>query len=124
MKVKQLVVEIKSIEKGLKEAQDVMERLERGEQVQEKDVIYFTDIDLMRKVLTTERLRLLKVVKEEKPYSIRELARFLKRDLKNVNSDVKYLAEIGLLELDKETMGRRNVSPSVSFDKLSIEVVI
>lgn len=42
------------------------------------------------------RLELLSVIRKEKPKSIQEFSRILKRDFKNVYQDVKALAEFGL----------------------------
>ena len=59
----------------------------------------------MRKVLTEERLRILKTIKKAHPSSIYELAKILERDIKNTFDDVQYLAEVGLIELKKVKSG-------------------
>lgn len=84
-------------------------RLERGEKVKKtKSGIYFESLDVMRKAITHERLKILKVIKEKHPASIYELAKLLNRNLKNVSDDVHYLAELGPIELEKgKSNGRK-----------------
>lgn len=125
MRVKNVTLGIKSLEDTLDEAKDVMKRLEKGEQVKKKKPgIYFEDIETMRKVITQERIRILKVIKQRHPSSIYELAKILKRDTKNVSNDVNYLKEIGLIELKKTTEGRAKSTPSVNYDKILLEIPV
>src|SRR4030066_2038059 len=126
MKVKNVVIGIKSIKEVLDNAKDVMERLERGEKVKKsKPGIYFESLDVMRKAITHERLKILKVIKEKHPASIYELAKMLNRNLKNVSDDVHYLSELGLIELEKgKSNGRKKIMPIVNYDKLLLEIPV
>jgi predicted transcriptional regulator len=78
----------------------------------------------MRKVLTEERLRILKVVKQRQPSSIYELAKVLGRDVKNTFNDVQFLSEAGLIELKKTKDGREKTTPIVSYDKILLEIPV
>ena len=126
MKVKNVVIGIKSIKEVLDNAKDVMERLERGGKVKKrKPGIYFESLDVMRKAITRERLKILKVIKEKHPASIYELAKMLNRNLKNVSDDVHYLAELGLIELEKgKSNGREKTTPIVGYDKILLEIPV
>jgi predicted transcriptional regulator len=126
MKVKNVVIGIKSIDEVLNRAKDVMERLERGEQVKKtKPGIYFESLEVMRKAITHERMKILKVIKEKHPASIYELAKLLNRNLKNVSDDVHYLAELGLIELEKgKSNGREKTTPVVDYDKILLEIPV
>lgn len=106
MKVKNVTVRIKSLEDVFEEAKDVMKRLEKGEKVKKHEGISFENLDVMRKVLTEERLRILKTIKKEHPTSIYQLAKILGRDMKNTFDDVQYLAQAGFIELKKTKEGR------------------
>ena len=57
----------------------------------------------------------------KRPSSINELARIVKRDVKNVADDVKYLEQIGLIE-KKKTKSR--IAPVVTYEKLMIEIAV
>ena len=125
MKVKNITVGIKSFKTVLDEAKNVMKRLDVGEKVAKKKTgIYFENIDTMRKIITEERIRILHVIKTEHPSSIYELAKLLKRDLKNVSDDVHYLAQVGLLELEKTKVGREKTTPKVGYSKILVEIPV
>ena len=53
-----------------------------------------------------------------------ELAQILGRDLKNINDDLTTLVNIGLVELRKTTKGRKKVIPSVTVDKIQVEIAV
>jgi len=126
MKVKNVTIGIKSIEEVLNSAKNVMKRLERGERIRKiKPGIYFESLEVMRKAITHERVKILTVIKEKHPKSIYELAKLLNRNLKNVADDVHYLAELGLIELEKEkSNGREKIIPLVNYDKILLEIPV
>lgn len=126
MKVKNVTIGIKSIEEVLNNAKDVMERLERGEKVRKrKPGIYFESLEVMRKAITHERVKIIKVIKDKHPQSIYELAKLLGRNLKNVADDVHYLSELGLIELEKgKSNGREKSMPVVKYDKILLEIPV
>ena len=69
--------------------------------------------------LTPERKRLLEVIKNSKPNSIRELSQLLKRDYKNVNVDTNMLAGIGFVELRKD---KNRIRPRVIYDEIEVKI--
>jgi len=126
MRVKNVTIGIKSVEDVLEEAKDVMKRLERGERARKrKPCIYFESLEVMRKAITPERVKILKVARAKHPESIYELAKLLHRNLKNVSDDVHYLAELGLIELEKgKSNGREKTIPIVSYSKILLEIPV
>ena len=80
-------------------------------------IISFPDFETLGKVVTGARLELLAVIRQRKPKSIQELARFVKRDFKNVHQDVKILSEFGLIQL-VEGGPRRSAAPVAKFSEL------
>lgn len=126
MKVKNVTIGIKSIEEVLNDAKNVMEKLERGEAVKKRKAgVYFESLDVMRKAITHERLKILRVIKGKRPASIYELAKLLKRNLKNVSDDVHYLADLGLIELERgKSNGREKTLPIVNYDKILLEISV
>lgn len=124
MKVINIKVAIKSDENIFKEVKNVVGRIERGDKVKKHEGISFDSIDAMRKVLTEKRLKVLRTVKREHPASIYELAKKLKRDIKNTFNDVQFLAEAGLLELKKTKEGRGKTTPLVNYDKILLEISV
>ena len=103
---------------------EVWGRLEKGEQVKKHEGISFENIEAMRKMLSEERLRILKTIKKEHPKSIYELAKLLNRDIKNTFDDVQFLAQIGLIELKKTKEGREKTVPKVNYDRILLEIPV
>ncbi|MDP3017341.1 MAG: hypothetical protein Q8N70_09770 [Deltaproteobacteria bacterium] len=124
MKVKNIKIAIKSDEEILKEIKEVVKKIESGEKVKKREGVSFDSIDSMRKVLTEERLRVLRTVRKEHPASIYELAKILKRDIKNTFNDVQFLAQAGLLEIKKTKVGREKNTPLVNYDKILLEIPV
>lgn len=124
MKVKNITIRIKSLEDILHEAKGVMAAIGKGEKVHKHEGISFADIDTMQKILTKERLRILKTIKHENPKSIYELAKLLKRDTKNTYDDVQYLTDMGFIELKKIKEGREKNIPSIPYDEILIKIAV
>lgn len=80
-------------------------------------IISFPDFETLGRVITGARVQLLTTIRAKKPKSIQELARFVKRDFKNVYQDVKLLCESGLIEL-KGVGSRGSVAPLAKFYEL------
>jgi len=85
------------------------EEIERGE------------IKVTNKITLTEtELEILNFIKNEKPESIRELARFLDKDIKSIHPKIKELEEEGLIELKKGSKNRK--IPFLNYDEISISI--
>jgi predicted transcriptional regulator len=76
------------------------------------------------RIMTENRLRMLRVIRKEHPSSIYELAKFLKRDVKNTFDDIHFLADIGLIELRKTKEGRERNTPVVNYEKILLEIPV
>lgn len=126
MKVKNVTIGIKPIEEALNSAKEVMKKIEREEKVRKrKPGIYFESLEVMRKAITPERVKILRVIREKHPESIYELAKLLHRNLKNVSDDVHYLADLGLIELEKgKSNGRERTMPTVNYSKILLEIPV
>ncbi len=99
--------------------------VEEGNIQKEDKIVYFRSIDDFRKILTNERMRVMRTVKLEKPSSIYELAKILKRDFKSVIFDCRFLEGLGLMSLEKFKVGMRvKVRPRVKAEKIEMEMAI
>lgn len=124
MKVKNINIEVKSIEETLNEAKEVMEKMREGQLVKKKESISFSNIDIMRKVLTNKRLELIKTIKKYKPKSIYQLAKIVKRDSKSVNVDLKILSNLGMVDLKSREKGRENIVPRVDYEEIDVAIPV
>jgi len=95
-------------------------RIVAGEKVHD-----FSDIKILRKLLTNEKARILYILKFEKPKSIYSLAKILKRDFKSVRTDLVTLEKFGFIDFVREKKGnRKSIMPILKVDNLSIEMNI
>jgi len=124
MRVKNIKIAIKSEDELFKEVKETWEKVEKGEKMAKHEGLYFENLEAMRKVLAENRLKILKIVKKEHPSSIYELAKMLKRDVKNTFDDIQFLANVGLVELKKTKEGRERNTPIVNYDKILLEIPV
>ena len=124
MRVKKIDIGIKGLAESLKDFSEAWKKISSGKKVRKEEGIYFDTIDTMRAVLTNNRLLILKTIRERKPGSVYELAKMLKRDLKNVNQDLKMLSEVGLVTLEKTEADKKRVVPHVDYAKILLEIPV
>lgn len=102
--MKQRVLHVKvgeSLESNLARAAQTMEALQGGYTPKPYFGVGFSDMGQLLAIFTPRRWDLLGVLRKDGPMSIAALARCLKRDYKNVYSDVEKLIEWGALEKDE-----------------------
>jgi predicted transcriptional regulator len=121
MKVKKINIGIRTIRAALDGFARTAEAIENGKPVRKERGVYFVSFEAFRKALTPKRLLLLHVIREKNPSSINELARMANRDIKNVADDIKYLAQIGLVEKQSFNKG---IKPAFLYDKISVEIAV
>jgi predicted transcriptional regulator len=124
MKVKRIDIGIKRLEDSLKDFAETWKSVKTGKKVRKEEGIYFESIDDMRAVLTNNRLAILRAIRENKPKSVYELSKMLGRNLKNVNEDLKLLAEIGLVTLEATKKDRKRITPHVDYAKITLEIPV
>src|SRR3989304_5735575 len=124
MRVKRVKIGIKSLENVLEDTKEVMKKLERGEKVKPEKGLYFESIEGFRKALTPKRLELLHLIREKKPGRIQELTRLSKRDIKSVATDIALLEELGLVDIKRKGVGRRESTLTVNYNKINLEIAV
>jgi predicted transcriptional regulator len=67
-----------------------------------EETISVSSWDVLGRILSPPRLQILTLIPALKPKSISALAKAMAKDFKNVYSDVKFLADLGLIELREE----------------------
>jgi predicted transcriptional regulator len=84
-----------------------------------EEVLSVSSWEVLGKILSPPRLQILTVIPALKPKSILALAKTMEKDFKNVYSDVKFLADMGLVELREE--GRKNtLVPAAKFSGIEL----
>ena len=83
----------------------------------------FSDIKLLRNLLSNEKARILYALKSKNPKSIYALAKLLGRDFKSVREDIKILERFGFIEFHSEKTGKReSLMPVLIVDKIQIDI--
>jgi len=124
MKVKKLVIGIKSVDEVMSDFAYAAKELERGNMVKEKKGLYFTDMKAFRRAMSDQRLAILRAIRASNPASVYELAKIVKRDVKNVTADLAILEELGLVELKKTKTLRKKVKPTVPYDAINLDIAV
>lgn len=124
MKVKNIKITIKSRQQVLHEFAEAFSKARKGGPIEKRNELSFNNMETLRSILTEKRIELLKIIKQTQPNSIYELAHFVNRDLKSVNTDIKVLSNLGLISLEEVHDKRKKMKPIVEFDKLCVEIAI
>jgi predicted transcriptional regulator len=77
-------------------------RVQEGRAMRPLEVLTFENLPLLTKTLSPARWAVLENLRNQNSCSIYELAKRLKRDYKNVHTDVTQLALLGLIERDAD----------------------
>ena len=81
-----------------------------------QDEMTFSSTQTFNKVLTTNRLEIIKAIARQKPRSINQLAKILRREQPHVHKDCKYLELMGFITLHKNQGAKKQYTPKLSFE--------
>ena len=84
--------------------------------------LVFTSLKDMARTLTPKRLDLLRLIRRERPTSVRGLARLAGRDLKNVLADVNALETLGLVASEGGRKERSRRALRTDFERIEVHV--
>ena len=125
IKTKELKLYIENTDEFKKKLRKELAAMDRGKTKRlSEDSISFQSLDQFRKFLTPKRLELLRTIRHKKPKSIYELAKFVDRTSENVNNDIKFLEQLGFVEVERIHDIRKKSVPEVSYDKMTLELQI
>ncbi len=91
----------------------------------DKEDFDFSGISALRQLLRNEKIRILSIIKTEKPSSLYDLSKKLERSFKSVYQDVKLLERFGFIDLIEERVkNRTRYRPIVLTDTITINIKI
>jgi predicted transcriptional regulator len=90
---------------------DAIERLDAGESPDEPPTVLFPDEHTLAEVFNERTYELLRVITIDHPESIRETARLVGRDKKNVHDELTMLEAIGVIRLRQNGRAKQPVFP-------------
>ena len=124
MKILRIQIGVQRPEDSLKEAKAIARRIDAGAKLPEREEeLYFSNLDVFRKALSPKRLDLLWAIAEHTPRSVRELAGYAERDIKNVSQDLAFLSRLGLVELKGNRRGAAQ-APTLLYDEINLNIHI
>lgn len=123
---KTLTIQIRSAGEALERFRDTFRAVEAGRPATRREGVYFTSIEAARNLLTPNRLALLRAIRTKRPRSIYELAKLVRRDLKNIQDDLRVLEAFGLVQLSSDggTGRRRAKVPRAPFSQIALRIAI
>lgn len=97
-------------------------RVARGEErlSPEAPKVWFTSTESFAKVLSAGNRQLLRVIAEQAPGSLEELARLTGRAKSNLSRTLKTMAGYGLVRLERGERGR--IAPKVAADRVELDL--
>lgn len=106
-----LVVTVGGDEDIYEDGREAIRKLGRGEPVDEPAVVTFANEKQLGEVFNERTYTLLRVVRKETPASIRETARLVGRDVKNVHEELTKLEALGIVRFEENGQSKRPVFP-------------
>ncbi len=88
-------------------------------------VLTLPNLSWLSKIFSPERIRLIQMIREKKPESVYQLAKFLERTPTNVQRDVHELADLGIVELKKtrrKGQKKERIQPEYNWDGFDVAV--
>ena len=125
IKAKELKLYIEKTAEFKKKIKSELRAIDRGKAKKlGEDSISFQSLEQLRKFLTPKRLELLRVIRHKKPNSMYELAKMVGRTPENVNTDIKFLEQLGFVEVERIHDVRKKSVPEVTYDKMTLEIIV
>jgi len=122
MSARRLKIGIRSGAERSKALREAMQQVARGERAPQEPGLYFESVAELRRILTEKRLELLLAIPRHRPASVHELAGLLRRDYKNVSTDITLLERLGLVSLETRSGKGRAQTPTVPYDEIHVAI--
>jgi len=118
-----VAVRVESDEEWFDDVRETMRKLDEGhaDDLEREHSISLPSEERLNEILSPKRVELVRATRREEPSSMRELARIVERDIRQVSDDVNELASLGLIELIEEGRAKR---PMVSYDELDVRIPV
>jgi predicted transcriptional regulator len=122
MSARRLNIGIRTAAERRKALRQAMRGVARGDLAPQEPQLYFESVEGLRRILTEKRFELLLAIAHHRPASVHELAGLLRRDYKNVSTDVTMLERLGLVSLRANAGKGRAQAPTLSYDEIHVTI--
>lgn len=117
MKLKKARIIVESIDETSKRWEKALQG--KAKSRRDEEIITVSSWEILARVLAPSRLQILAAIAQLRPESIAQLARAMKKDFKNVHTDVWFLADLGLIDL-KEQGTRKTLVPVAKYSEIDV----
>jgi len=93
------------------DGREAIQKLTDGKPVEQPATVTFANAKQLSDVFNERTYTLLRVIRDEAPSSIRETARVVERDVKNVHEELTTLEALGVIRFDEDGQSKRPVFP-------------
>jgi len=93
------------------EGKEAIRRMTDDEPVEEPSVLSFADEEQLAEVFDGHTYSILRVIRNQEPGSIRETARLVGRDIKNVHRELSRLEALGVVRFEEDGQAKKPVFP-------------
>jgi predicted transcriptional regulator len=113
------IMHIRFREGDAERVEQTLDALDRGETPEPYFERVYNDPDELHRITRPKNLELLRTIARKQPSSIRETARFVERDVRQVHQNLEELEALGLVEFEETGRAKR---PRVWYDELNVEL--
>lgn len=106
-----LLVTIGGGEEMYEEGLEAIQSLKEGETIQQPAKVTVPNEEMLGKIFNERTYTLLRVIRDESPSSIRETARLVDRDKKNVHEELTTLEALGIIRFEEDSNSKKPVFP-------------
>lgn len=114
-----LEIRIGERDRTRRETLERIEATQQGESVEERHVLNIERERDVARVLSEMNLELIRTIAEHEPASMRETAKLVDRDFKEVHGNLTELETLGLIEFEQEGRSKR---PIVPYDEMQLDI--
>ncbi len=100
--MKEVKLHVEALDDFARRSMEMARRLDQGVRKKARCHVSFESMEGLLKVLTPNRWRLLRALRNRGPLSVRALARLLDRDYRGTHADVAALINAGLIERNEQ----------------------
>lgn len=122
MSMRRLRVGLRTAAHRSKVLREAVRRVASGDRTTQEPELYFESVEELRRVLTEKRLELLLAISRHRPASVHKLAQLLRRDYKNVSTDIGLLERLGVVSIGTKRGKGRAQTPTVPYDEIHVTI--
>ncbi|WP_458190483.1 HVO_A0114 family putative DNA-binding protein [Haladaptatus sp. NG-WS-4] len=113
------IMHIRFHESNLDRVTETLNALDSGESPEPYFERVYNDVENLHRVTRPKNLELLRAIAREEPASIRETARLVERDVRQVHDNLEELEDLSLVRFELEGRSKR---PVVWYDEIAVEL--